>query len=77
MTRADFAILQALDDPDIVSILSPSVIANNLDYSQDHVVRRLQELEERRLVEKLDAGEYRISMYGRDYMAGKIDSAEL
>lgn len=77
MTRADFSILQALDDPDIVTILSPSVIANNLDYSQDHIVRRLQELEERRLVEKLAPGEYRISMRGRDYMAGNLHPSEL
>jgi predicted transcriptional regulator len=65
MTKADYRILEALDDPEIMTVVTPSVIAYNLDLSRVHVSRRLREHVERGLVEKVDSGKYRITDKGR------------
>lgn len=58
-------------------ILSPSIIAYNIDYSRDEVNRRLGYLTEVDLVEKVDRGKYGISPLGEDYLAGDLDAREL
>jgi len=66
MSKADYRILEALADPDIIEVVTPSVIAYNLDLSRVHVSRRLREHVDRGLVEQVDAGKYRITEAGRD-----------
>lgn len=48
-----------------MTVVTPSVIAYNLDLSRVHVSRRLREHVDRGLVEKVDSGKYRITGKGR------------
>jgi len=53
-------------------VLTPSVLAYNIDYSREEVNRRLVELEERGLVRKPERGKYRITALGRQYIEGGV-----
>jgi len=75
MNQTDDYILELLEESDL--ILSPSIIAVNLDYTRNWISKRLAKLEEANLVEKLDEGQYQISERGRAYLAGDLDASEL
>lgn len=70
MLPIDDAILSLFHGADLV--LTPSIIAYNIDYSRDEVNRRLAELERRGLVEKVERGKYRITAFGTQYVEGPI-----
>lgn len=53
-------------------ILTPSIIAYNIDYSRDEVNRRLVELEKRGFVTRVERGKYRITALGRQYLDGAV-----
>lgn len=72
MNQTDDRILELLEESDL--ILSPAVIAVNLDYSRNWVSRRLSKLADAELVERRDGAYYRITEKGRDYLVGQIDS---
>lgn len=61
-TESDMKILHMLKRTDL--ILTPSVIAENLDISRVTVTNRLSTLQGAGLVEKVDRGKYRISDKG-------------
>ena len=67
----DDRILESLDSSDM--ILSPSVIAINIDKSRDEVNRRLSTLTEYELVTRVQRGYYEITDIGQDYLAGNRD----
>ena len=67
----DDRILESLDTSDM--ILSPSVIAINIDKSRDEVNRRLSTLVEYELVTRVQRGYYQITDRGRQYLKGDID----
>ncbi|PSP76166.1 MarR family transcriptional regulator [Halobacteriales archaeon QS_1_68_20] len=75
MTKADDYILELLADSDLV--LSPAVVAYNIDYTRNYVTGRLSTLTEAGLVERPDSGMYRITETGRAYLAGELDASEL
>ena len=75
MTQTDDRLLETLEDSGLV--LSPRVLAFNTDYSRHHVSRRLAELTEAGLVEKVEEGLYRITERGRGYLVGDLDGSEL
>ena len=51
-------------------VLTPSIIAFNIDRSREEVNRRLTELTEHNLVERVDRGKYRITEFGERYLRG-------
>lgn len=65
MTKSQYRILEAMADAEIVTVLSPSILAYNLDISRVHVSRCLSELVENELVEQVDQGKYQITDAGR------------
>ncbi len=58
-------------------ILSPQVIAKNIEKSRVHVSRRLSVLSEYGLVERIERGYYVITDQGRAYLEGDLDASTL
>ncbi len=75
MSPTDDLILQTLADSDLV--LTPAVLAYNLDISRDHVNRRLSKFVEAGLVNRPDRGYYILSETGEQYLTGDLDASEL
>jgi predicted transcriptional regulator len=75
MTHMDDLVLEILRSSGLV--LSPSIIAFNLDASREAVNRRLKELTEYGLVERIERGKYRITRNGETYLDGDLDASEL
>jgi len=71
----DERILEALDSSGM--ILSPAVIAINIDKSRGEVNRRLSTLVEYGLVTRVKRGYYEIAEPGKQYLAGEIEGSEL
>jgi len=67
----DDRILESLDSSGM--ILSPSVIAINIDKSRDEVNRRLSTLVEHGLVTRVQRGYYEITERGQRYLNGDLD----
>lgn len=76
MTPMDMDVLDLMNDCGLV--LSPAIIAHNLEYSREAVNRRLGELAERGFVERVDHGKYRITALGSQFLdlapSGEIDT---
>lgn len=68
MRPIDDAILELLYSSKL--ILTPAVIAYNIDYSRDEVNRRLTKLETKELVERIERGKYGLSEKGERYIEG-------
>ncbi|OLZ39698.1 PhiH1 repressor [Natrinema saccharevitans] len=58
-------------------LLSPQVIAKNIDKSRVHVNRRLSVLVEYGLVTRVERGYYEIAMPGVQYLEGELDADDL
>lgn len=71
----DDRILEALATSGLV--LSPSVIAFNIDKSRSEVNRRLSVLVEHGFVERVKRGYYKITEDGKRYLAGDVDPDNL
>jgi len=67
----DDRILELLDSSEL--ILSPSVIAINIDKSRDEVNRRLTILLDHNLVTRVKRGYYEITDRGQEYVTGELD----
>nr|WP_246308321.1 type IV toxin-antitoxin system AbiEi family antitoxin domain-containing protein [Halosimplex rubrum] len=67
----DDRILECLSSSGL--ILSPSVIAINIDKSRDEVNRRLTTLTDKGYVERVKRGYYRITELGERYLQGDLD----
>lgn len=72
MLPIDDRILELFDSNELV--LTPAIIAYNIEYSREEVNRRLGELASRGLVTKVDHGKYQISALGRQYIEGSIST---
>ncbi|MFC7009601.1 hypothetical protein [Halalkalicoccus salilacus] len=70
MLPVDDTILSLFHATDLV--LTPAIIAYNIDYSRDEVNRRLTELEQRGFVEKVERGKYRLTVLGKQYIEGPL-----
>lgn len=53
-------------------VLTPAIIAYNIDRSREEVNRRLTELRSHGLVERVERGKYRITQLGEDYLQGEL-----
>lgn len=70
MLPIDDAILQLFHTSELV--LTPSIVAYNIEYSREEVNRRLAELEERGYVERVERGKYRVTALGRQYIESPV-----
>lgn len=70
MRPVDDRILETCTAADLV--LTPAIVAYNIDYSREEVNRRLSELERRSFVKRVDRGKYRITDRGRAYLYGSL-----
>lgn len=75
MRPMDEQILELFHSHDL--ILTPAVIACNLDYSREAVNRRLAALTDHRLVERVAKGKYRRTALGEHYLQGQLDAEPL
>ncbi|MDZ5810073.1 winged helix-turn-helix domain-containing protein [Halorubrum sp. AD140] len=75
MNQTDDRVLELLAESDL--ILTPAVIAKNLEYTRNWVSRRIGKLDDAGLVEQVDSGYYRISDRGRAYLGGELDAENL
>ena len=53
-------------------VLTPAIIAYNIDRSREEVNRRLTELRSHGLVERVERGKYRITQLGVAYLRGEL-----
>lgn len=53
-------------------VLTPAIIAYNIDRSREEVNRRLSQLQEEQLVERVERGKYRITALGEEYLRGEL-----
>lgn len=72
MTPMDDEILNVFHGAEL--ILTPSVIAVNTGYSRKEVNRRLIELAEHGLVDKIERGKYQLTRRGERYLRGQLDT---
>lgn len=70
MLPLDDEILSLFHGTDLV--LTPSIIAYNIDYSREEVNRRLAELERQGFVKRVERGKYRITVLGSQYIEGSL-----
>ena len=75
MTQADERIMEFLQEKDIVA--SPSVIAANIDYTGEYISRRCRKLASARLLQRIDASNYRLTELGEQFLQGEIDASEI
>lgn len=73
MVPMDEAILEVLAASELV--LTPAVVAYNLERSREEVNRRLRTLQSEGFVERLERGKYRLSGRGRRHLGGDVDGA--
>lgn len=71
----DDRILEVLQSSGLV--LSPSIIAYNIDKSREEVNRRLSELVEYGIVERVERGKYQIADAGEEYLVGRLNAETL
>jgi|GEM_PF-1284423 len=71
MVPMDDEILTLFRRKDIV--LTPVIVAYNLDHSREEVNRRLSELCDCGLVERVERGKYRITAVGEEYLRGSAE----
>lgn len=71
----DERILEALESSGM--ILSPAVIAINIDKSRDEVNRRLSTLVKYGLITRVKRGYYEITDEGKQYLTGDLDASDL
>lgn len=71
----DERILEALGSSEM--ILSPAVIAINIEKSRSEVNRRLSVLVEYGLVKRIERGYYEITDGGKQYLTGELDASTL
>lgn len=74
MNQTDDRILQALEETEMM--LTPVVLAKNLDYSRTWVSTRISKLVDAGLIENPEGSFYQISDRGRSYLAGELDAED-
>lgn len=75
MTQLDDEILELLDSSELV--LSPSIIAFNINRSREGVADRIAMLTDYGLVEKVERGKYQITQEGKQYLQCELDVSKL
>lgn len=75
MVPMDDRILELFHSSDLV--LTPAIIAYNIEHSREEVNRRLSTLEENDLIDRVERGKYHITKYGERYLQGQLHVALL
>ena len=75
MTQGDERIMEFLYEKDIVA--SPSVIAANIDYTNEYISRRCRILTDAELLQRVDASNYRLTEFGTRFLNGEVTAEEL
>lgn len=70
MRPADERILEVFHSSGLV--LTPAIVAYNIDYSTKEVNRRLSELTDHDFVERVERGKYRMTDIGEHYLQGRF-----
>lgn len=70
MVPMDDRILELFHSSDLV--LTPAIIAYNIEHSREEVNRRLTALEAHGLVQRPERGKYRITQIGEQYLHGEL-----
>lgn len=72
MRSIDDLILELFHSSELV--LTPTIIAYNINYSSKEVNRRLTTLEEHGLVKKIERGKYQLTERGEQYLQGRLNT---
>jgi predicted transcriptional regulator len=75
MTQADDRILELFEESGL--ILTPAVLAKNLDYTRNYISDRCRALNEATLLDREGEGFYRITERGTPYLHGELDADDL
>ncbi|ARS91765.1 phage repressor protein [Natrarchaeobaculum aegyptiacum] len=75
MAPVDYEIMLFFDEYPI--LVSPKILAVNIDYDRHYVSRRCSALSDAGLLEPVDTGLYQLTDTGRDYLEGDLDVCEL
>lgn len=75
MTQGDERIMEFLYEKDIVA--SPSVIAANINYTNEYISRRCRVLADAELLQRIDASNYRLTDFGEQFLSGELSSEDL
>lgn len=75
MTQGDERVLEFLYEKEIVA--SPSVIAANIDYTNEYISRRCQRLAEEGFLQRVDASNYRITELGERFLTGELTTEDI
>jgi predicted transcriptional regulator len=75
MNQIDDRILKFLDEPGL--ILSPAVIAVNLEHNRSWISRRIGKLVDAGFVEAINEGYYRITDFGSDHLISNLTAEEI
>lgn len=74
MVPMDDEILELFHSTELV--LTPSIIAYNTGYSREEVNRRLRELTDHGLMDRVERGKYRITELGESYLIGQYTTTD-
>lgn len=75
MSPIDYEILLFFEEHDI--IVSPKVLALNIDYDRQYTSKRCRELTDKGILAQSGSGIYELSEKGREFLAGDLDAEEL
>jgi len=75
MNQTDDRILELLDESGL--LLTPAVLAKNLEYNRSWVSERISILVDAGLVENPEKSFYTITDRGRAYLSGELDADDL
>ncbi|MFH5800443.1 MarR family transcriptional regulator [Haladaptatus sp. CMAA 1911] len=75
MSPIDYEILLFFEEHDI--LVSPKVLALNIDYNRQYTSKRCRTLTEKGILSQKSNGVYELSEKGRQFLAGDLDADEL
>ncbi len=75
MAPVDYEIMLFFDEHAI--LVSPRVLAANIEYDRQYVSKRCRTLTEAGLLEAVDTGLYQFTETGETYLDGDLDVSEL
>lgn len=71
----DYQIFEFYQNHDIT--ISPSVLADNIDYHPEYTGSRLRLLQKSGLLNQTEKGYYELSDFGREFLAGNLSDDEV
>ncbi|MBZ6496461.1 MarR family transcriptional regulator [Natrinema longum] len=75
MAPVDYEIMLFFEDHPI--LVSPRVLAANIEYDRQYVSKRCRALADANLLEIIDTGLYQLTDTGKEYLKGELDVSDL